>query len=454
MKAKRICVVFVYLHFYTLHGMYSEKKSSINIITLGCSKNSVDSEVIAARLQEKGHKVMHESTNDTDVVIINTCSFINDAKEQSIDEILLHAERKKKGNIKYLYVIGCLAQRYKNDLVNMFPEVDAFYTFSELHFLLEDENFDLLNSKPRLLSTPSHYAYLKISEGCDRECSYCAIPLIRGKQISKTIDHIVDEANMLVKSGVKEILLIAQDLTYYGMDISKQRDLEKLLRHLAKIDGLKWLRLHYAYPLGFPYEILDVMNEYSNICKYLDIPLQHISDDILRDMRRGGSSMQTYKLIETIRNKVPGIALRTTLISGYPTETKAQHKELVEFVKATKFERLGVFSYSQEEGTPAYPLGDPIRQSEKNKRLEELMTLQEEISLEHNKTLVGKVLPVLIDYKEGNYYVGRTEFDSPDVDNSILISKKNKLTIGEFYPVRINKADCFDLYGDAILNNK
>lgn len=423
---------------------------SINIVTLGCSKNSVDSEVIAAQLQKMGYRVFHETTNDTDIVIINTCSFIQDAKEQSIEEILFYAERKKKGIIKKLYVIGCLAQRYKDELAEMIPEVDAFYTFAELHQLFHLDKFDLLGHSDRILSTPPHYAYLKVSEGCDRNCSYCAIPLIRGKQISKPIDQLMEEAQKLAQGGVKELMLIAQDLTYYGMDLTKHRDLEMLLRRLAQVKGLEWIRLHYAYPMGFPYEILDVMNEYSNICKYLDIPLQHISDDILSDMHRGGNSMQTYKLIETIRDKVPGIALRTTLISGYPTETRAQHKELVEFVKQMKFERLGVFSYSQEEGTPAFPLGDPIKQSEKNRRLEEIMSLQEQISLEHNEKLVNKVLKVIIDAEEDNYYVGRTEFDSPDVDNTVLIDKKKALAIGEFYPVMIHKADCYDLYGSII----
>lgn len=423
---------------------------SINIVTLGCSKNSVDSEVIASQLQKMGYRVFHETTNDTDIVIINTCSFIQDAKEQSIEEILFYAERKKKGIIKKLYVIGCLAQRYKDELAEMIPEVDAFYTFAELHQLFHLDKFDLLGHSDRILSTPPHYAYLKVSEGCDRNCSYCAIPLIRGKQISKPIDQLVEEAQKLAQGGVKELMLIAQDLTYYGMDLTKHRDLEMLLRRLAQVKGLEWIRLHYAYPMGFPYEILDVMNEYSNICKYLDIPLQHISDDILSDMHRGGNSMQTYKLIETIRDKVPGIALRTTLISGYPTETRAQHKELVEFVKQMKFERLGVFSYSQEEGTPAFPLGDPIKQSEKNRRLEEIMSLQEQISLEHNEKLVNKVLKVIIDAEEDNYYVGRTEFDSPDVDNTVLIDKKKALAIGEFYPVMIHKADCYDLYGSII----
>lgn len=432
----------------------TQDNTSINIITLGCSKNSVDSEVLAAQWQKMGYKVIHDSTEDTDMVIINTCCFIHDAKEQSIDEILLQVERKKAGMVKKIYVVGCLAQRYKDDLQQMIPEVDAFYTFSELHQLFQLDKFDLLAQKDRLLSTPTHYAYLKISEGCDRSCSYCAIPLIRGKQVSKPIEILVEEARKLAQNGVKELMLIAQDLTYYGMDLSGHRDLEMLLRRLAQVDGLEWIRLHYAYPIGFPYEILDVMNEYSNICKYLDMPLQHINEDILRDMHRGGGGMQTYKLIENIRQKVPGIALRTTLISGYPTETKAQHKELVQFVKDMQFERLGVFAYSQEEGTPAYPLGDPIRNSEKNRRVEEIMSLQESISLAHNQSLVGQVMKVMVDEEEEEYYIGRTEFDSPDVDNTVLINKDQALTPGIYYPVRIIDADNYDLFGTLVKSYK
>ena len=424
--------------------------TSVNIVTLGCSKNNVDSEVIAAQLQKMGFEVLHNSTRDTDMVIINTCCFIHDAKEQSIDEIFIHAERKKQGLVKKIYVVGCLAQRYKNDLQELIPEVDAFYSFAELHKLFNLDKFDLLNQHERLLSTPSHYAYLKISEGCDRSCSYCAIPLIRGKQVSKPIDTLVEEAKLLAQSGVKELMLIAQDLTYYGMDLTQHRDLEMLLRRIAQIDGLEWIRLHYAYPIGFPYEILDVMNEYSNICKYLDMPLQHINEDILRDMRRGGGGMQTYKLIENIRNKVPGITLRTTLISGYPTETKSMHKELVQFVKEVKFERLGVFAYSQEEDTPAYPLGDPIKEREKNRRLEELIATQEEIAYDLNQQKVGQAMKVIIDSEEKQCYVGRTEFDSPEVDDAVIISKDKKLEIGNFYNVLIEKADHFDLYGKII----
>ena len=424
--------------------------ASFNIITLGCSKNTVDSEVIAAKLVASGHKVVYDSTNNTDFVIVNTCSFIRDSKEQSIDEIFLHVQRKKQGDIKKVYVVGCLSERYHDDLKEMIPEADGIFSFSEINQLVEQPDFDLLKSPNRLLSTPKHYAYMKVSEGCDRECSFCAIPQIRGKQTSKSIEMLVLEAEKLVEQGVKEMMLIAQDLTYYGMDLYGKRDLERLLRKLGQVKGLEWIRLHYAYPLGFPYEILEVMNEYSNFCKYLDIPLQHISDEVLKSMRRGGNSMQTYKLIETIRNKVPGIALRTTLISGYPNETKKEHKELVEFVKEMRFERLGVFAYSPEEGTPAFPLGDPIKEREKNKRVEEIMMLQEQISLEHNQSKVGSVMKVIIDSKEDNHYMGRTEFDSPEVDNAVIIPSKKKIELGTFQSVYISKADNYDLFGEIV----
>ncbi|PKP28554.1 MAG: 30S ribosomal protein S12 methylthiotransferase RimO [Bacteroidetes bacterium HGW-Bacteroidetes-19] len=424
--------------------------ATFNIITLGCSKNTVDSEVIASKLISSGHKVVFESTQNSDFVIVNTCSFIRDSKEQSIDEIFLHLQRKKKGDIKKVFVVGCLSERYHDELLEMIPEADGVFAFSEIKNLMEDESFDLLKSPNRLLSTPNHYAYMKVSEGCDRECSFCAIPSIRGKQISKPVEMLVEEAEKLAQNGVKELMLIAQDLTYYGMDLYKKRDLERLLRKLGQVKGLEWIRLHYAYPLGFPYEILDVMNEYSTFCKYLDIPLQHISDEVLKSMRRGGNSMQTYKLVETIRNKVPGIAIRTTLISGYPNETRKEHKELVDFVREMRFERLGVFAYSPEEGTPAFPLGDPIKQREKNKRVEEIMLLQEQISLEHNQKKVGTTMKVIIDAKEGQNYLGRTEFDSPDVDNGVIISSKKKIEIGTFQTVYITKADNYDLFGDII----
>lgn len=432
----------------------AQTQKTVNFITLGCSKNTVDSEVLAAQFEKLGYKVLHDSPANSEIVIVNTCSFINDAKEQAIDEIFVQVRRKKAGEIKNLYVIGCLAERYKDDLLQSMKEVDLILGFSELHQLLEVEKFDLLQQRERVLSTPKHYAYLKISEGCDRECSYCAIPKIRGKQVSKPIDMIVEETKMLAERGVKEVMLIAQDLTYYGMDLTKTRTLEPLLRRIASVPGIEWIRLHYAYPMGFPYEILDVMNEYSNICKYLDIPLQHINTDILRSMRRGSTSEQIYKLIENFRNKVPGIALRTSLISGYPTETRKEHKELLEFVRAARFERLGVFPYSQEENTPAYDLGDPHKQREKNKRVREIMQLQEEISLELNQKKVNSLMKVIIDDADQNFYIGRTEFDSPDVDNAVLIDKSTPLTIGEFYPVLITRAEAYDLYGKVIISNK
>ncbi|MCR5114255.1 MAG: 30S ribosomal protein S12 methylthiotransferase RimO [Bacteroidales bacterium] len=424
----------------------------INIITLGCSKNTVDSEVLAAQFHRKGHKVFHNSPAERrfDVVVVNTCAFIQDAKTQSVDEILFQVERKKQGLVGQLFVTGCLAQRYADDLRESIPEIDGIFPFADLGEMLGDAHFDLLQQTDRIISTPKHYAYLKVSEGCDRHCSYCAIPLIRGKQVSKPVESIVREAEQLAAQGVKEIMLIAQDLTSYGTDLYQRRDLERLLRKLAQVNGIEWIRLHYAYPVNFPYEILDVMREYSTICKYLDIPLQHINEEILRDMNRGGNAAQIYKLIERIRDKVPGIALRSTLISGYPTETREQHKELLKFVEDVRFDRLGFFSYSQEEGTPAYPLGDPIKEREKNRRLEELIASQEKIALELNQQKVGSVLKVIIDSEDNRYYIGRTEFDSPDVDDSVLIKKKEKLKIGEFYPVRIEKADHFDLYGTKV----
>ncbi len=420
---------------------------TVNIITLGCSKNIVDSEVLAARLQKLGHRVFFEGNMKSDIVILNTCSFIGDAREESVNEILVQVERKMRRQIKKLYVVGCLAQRCKADLEAELPEVDGFYTFAELHKLMESNDFDLLGTSERLLSTPPHYAYLKVSEGCDHQCSYCAIPLIRGKQVSKPIPLLVEEVRKLADQGVKEVMLIAQDLTYYGIDLTGKRELANLMEALAQVRGIEWYRLHYAYPLNFPYEILDVMNAYPQFCRYLDIPFQHISDDILKDMRRGGSSQYIYDLIARIRETVPDIALRTTLISGYPTETLEQHKELVEFVRRNRFERLGVFAYSQEEDTPAYALGDPIRQNIKTRRVGEIMRLQETISLELNEAKVGQTLKVIIDSEEGEHYVGRTEFDSPDVDNSVLVTKEKPLTIGEFYPVTITEASEYDLYG-------
>ena len=332
----------------------------------------------------------------------------------------------------------------------MIPEADGFFSFSELNILLEEKEFSLLSSLNRIVSTPKHYAYLKISEGCDRECSFCAIPLIRGKQISKPIEMIVQEAEMLAQQGVKELLLIAQDLTYYGIDIYNHRMIAKLMRKLADVKGLEWIRLHYAYPMGFPYDILDVMNEFSVFCRYLDIPLQHISDAVLKSMKRGSNKQQVYKFLETVRNAVPEIAIRTTLISGYPAETRNEHRELVEFVKEMRFERLGVFAYSPEEGTAAFELGDPVKTKEKNHRVREIMELQETISLQHNQAKTGKVMRVLLDRKEDNFYVGRTEFDSPEVDNLVFVNGDKKLKIGEFYSVLIEKAESYDLFGRVV----
>ena len=426
---------------------------TVNIVTLGCSKNQVDSEVIAAQLQKRRLKVFHEAEKDCDAVIINTCAFILDAKEQSVETILMYAERKKKGYIKKLYVMGCLVERYRDELATAIPEVDGFFGFSDLNKLFEEKStFDILGHAERMLSSPKHYAYLKIAEGCNRQCSYCAIPAIRGKFTSKPKELIIREAQMLAENGVKELMLIAQDLTDYGVDLYNRKDLESLLRALAQVNGIEWIRLHYAYPLGFPYEILDVMNDYSNICRYLDIPLQHISDDILKSMKRGSTKQQTYKLVENIRNKVPGIAIRTTLISGYPIETREHHKELAQFLKDMRFERVGIFAYSQEENTPAYPLGDPIKQAEKNRRVEELMSIQEKISSELNNAKVGSVMKVIIDEELEDGYLGRTEFDSPEVDNEVFIEKTDneKLETGSFYTIRFTAADAFELMGKKV----
>jgi len=420
---------------------------TFNIITLGCSKNVVDSEVIAAQLEKQGHQVVYESSEKSDVVIINTCGFIGDAREESVNEVLMQVERKKRHQIKKIYVVGCLVKRFKPDLLESVPEVDGYFNFDELSEMLNDKEFQLLGTTDRILSTPRHYAYLKISEGCDHQCSYCSIPLIRDKQVSKPIPMLVEEMQKLADQGVKEVMLIAQDLTYYGVDLTGKQELAKLMEALAGVKGIEWIRLHYTYPLNFPTEILDVMNAHPQYCRYLDIPVQHISDDILKSMRRGGSSKYIHQLIETIREKVPGIALRTTLITGYPGETLEHHKELLAFIKKARFERLGAFTYSQEENTPAYELGDPIKKSVKTKRYNDIMRLQEEISLAFNEEKVGTTLKVIVDAEEEDYYVGRTEFDSPDVDNLVFITKEQPLTIGEFYPVTITEAAPYDLFG-------
>jgi ribosomal protein S12 methylthiotransferase len=385
--------------------------------------------------------------------MINTCSFIRDAKEESIEEIFFQTERKAAGKTKRVYVVGCLAQRYKKELIEAMPEVDGFYSFGELSKQKKKENFDLLTYPDRHLSTPTHYAYLKISEGCDRQCAFCAIPNIRGKQVSKTEDFLIREATLLAEKGVKELILIAQDLTNWGMDISKQKELDRLLKSLTNIQGIEWIRLHYAYPNHFPYQILDVMREYSQFCKYLDMPLQHIHEKVLMSMNRPSTSEKIYKLLHTIREKVPGIALRTTLLSGFPTEGKKEHAELLRFVEDIRFERLGVFAYSPEEGTPAFALGNPVKEKEKQKRVAEIMELQESISLAMNEEKVGKTLKVIIDSEENGNYIGRTEFDSPEVDNTVFVTSEMPLAIGNFYNVLIDSADYYDLYGSVTTCN-
>ncbi|MFZ4411661.1 MAG: 30S ribosomal protein S12 methylthiotransferase RimO [Bacteroidales bacterium] len=435
--------------------MKTKPKQKINIITMGCSKNLVDSEQLMRQLSDK-YEVIHESEKeDADIIIINTCGFIADAKQESIDTILNFSEAKKTGKIKKVYVMGCLSQRYKKELTAEMPEVDAFYGVNDLSALLQTLEVDLKKQLlgERMLTTPAHYAYLKISEGCNRNCSFCAIPLIRGKNISKPIEDLIAEAEWLVKQGVKELILIAQDLTYYGMDLYKKRKLAELLEKLASIKGLEWIRLHYAYPAAFPMDVLHVMAKYDNICKYLDIPLQHINTDLLTSMKRNIDTAKTKGLVAKMRKLVPGISIRTTLIVGYPGETFAQFEELKRFVAESKFERLGVFTYSPEENTTAYKLKDNVSTKTKEKRLAEIMELQQLISAEINTAKIGKVYKTMIDRTEGDFWVGRTEFDSPEVDNEVLILKKaNKLKIGNFYSVKITNAEDYDLLGEVVAN--
>ncbi len=433
------------------------KKSNINIVTLGCSKNLVDSEVLMNQLQANGLGVTHEKAQkDTDIVIVNTCGFIETAKQESIDTILHYAAAKAAGKIERLYVTGCLSQRYKSELEEGIPEVDAYFGTLELPFLLEelgaDYKHDLIGER-NLLTTPQHYAYLKISEGCNRTCSFCAIPLMRGKHVSKTIEQIVAEAKNLVRNGVKEVMLIAQELTYYGLDIYKKRELANLLQHLAKVEGLEWIRMHYAYPYKFPLEVIDVVNEHANICNYLDMPLQHISDKVLKNMRRLITKDETYQLIADIRAKSPDIALRTTMLVGFPDETDEDIEELADFMRQVRFERLGIFQYSHEESTSAFDMEDNIPPEVKAERAAYLMDIQQGISGELNRNRVGAVYKVLFDRKEGDYFIGRTEFDSPEVDNEVLVdarNNKNYIRIGDFADVRITDATEFDLYGEVV----
>jgi len=427
-------------------------KQKINIITLGCSKNLVDSEVLMGHLADH-YNVVHDSDEKSDVVVINTCGFINDAKEESVDTILRAVESKKMGDIKKVIVCGCLSERYKNDLQEEITEVDGFYGVHELPNVLEalkvDYKKELIGE--RSLTTPGHFAYLKISEGCNRTCSFCAIPLIRGRHKSKTKEEIIKEVKLLAAKGVKELLIIAQELTYYGVDIYHSRELPDLLNRISEVDGIEWIRLHYAYPSGFPKELLHVMAENPKICNYIDIPLQHISDKLLKSMKRHITAEDTLKLIHKIKTTVPGVALRTTLIVGYPGETEEDFNQLMDFVQETRFDRLGVFQYSHEEHTGAYLLKDDVPPEVKQDRSDRIMMLQQEISNELNKEKEGKTFKAIIDRKEGEHYIGRTEFDSPEVDNEVLIPIADReLKIGEFYNISITKTDFFDLYGKVV----
>ncbi|MDD2413521.1 MAG: 30S ribosomal protein S12 methylthiotransferase RimO [Bacteroidales bacterium] len=423
----------------------------INIITLGCSKNTVDSEVLASNFSKNGHFVEHEYT-DGDVVIINTCGFINDAKEQSVDTILAFATLKKKKKIKQLIVIGCLVERYKADLAKEITEVDAWFGVHEWDDIIRfiSQNSAEYTLVDRDLNTPKHYAYLKISEGCNRSCSFCAIPFIRGKHESRSIESLYEEALNLASKGVKELILIAQDITVYGLDLYNKQMLPELVEKLSEIVEIKWIRLHYAYPLKFPTKILEMMNTNPKLCKYLDIPLQHISDHLLESMNRGHDQKVTKDLIEQIKTRVPDIAIRTTFIVGYPGETENDFKDLLNFVSESKFDRLGAFPYSDEEGTAAALLKDDVSLDTKMERMNEIMALQQEISLEKNLSFIGKEMVVIIDELEEGIYFARTEFDSPDVDNQVLIETTNELKIGEFYKVKITGADYFDLDAEVI----
>lgn len=429
------------------------KKDKVNIITLGCSKNMVDSEVLSGQLAANGIKVKHENTKlDHNIVVVNTCGFIDKAKEESINTILDQVQLKKEGKLDKVYVTGCLSERYRGDLSAEIPEVDAWFGTMELPQMLKQFEADYKQELigERLLSTPKHYAYLKISEGCNRTCSFCAIPLMRGTHVSKTIEEIVTEAKKLVKMGVKEIMLIAQELTYYGLDIYKKRALSDLLKHLSDIEGLHWIRLHYAYPTKFPLEILDVMRERDNICNYLDMPLQHISDNMLKAMKRQMTRNDIHELIGNIRDRVPGIAIRSTLIAGFPGETREDVEDLKAFLEEVRLDRVGIFTYSHEENTSAYELQDNIPADEKEARAQEIMEVQQEISFEKNQEKIGQTFKVLVDKKESGRYLGRTEFDSVEVDNEVIINTDTPLTIGEFVNVRIDKAYDFDLEGSVV----
>ena len=432
-----------------------KNKPRVNVITLGCSKNLHDSEVLMGQLHAGEVDVVHESNNihDDDIVVINTCGFIDNAKQESIDTILEFSELKKQRKVGQVIVTGCLSERYKTDLEQEITNVDAYFGTNDLPNLVQklgvDYRHELIGE--RLLSTPSHFAYFKIAEGCDRPCSFCAIPLMRGRHRSKPMDQLVKEAKHLAKNGTKELILIAQDLTYYGLDLYGKRVLAELLERLSDVEGLEWIRLQYAYPSGFPMDVLKVMRDRSNICNYLDIPLQHISDKLLKSMRRGITKQKTIDLIDSIRQTVPEIAIRTTLICGYPGETEKEFQELANWVEQTRFDRLGCFTYSHEENTHAFKLEDIIDQEIKEDRVAEIMDIQQQISLEINQSKIGKNFKVLIDRKDGDYFVGRTEFDSPEVDNEVLIAASDNYgRIGDFVNVQIQRAEEFDLFGDIV----
>ncbi|MGB1306618.1 MAG: 30S ribosomal protein S12 methylthiotransferase RimO [Flavobacteriales bacterium] len=429
----------------------SLKNNKINVITLGCSKNIYDSEVLMGQLKANDMNVEHESDkDDANVVVINTCGFIDNAKEESINTIIEQAERKSDGKIDKLFVTGCLSERYKPDLEKEIPNVDEYFGTTDLPKLLQalgaDYKHELIGE--RLTTTPKHYAFLKIAEGCDRPCSFCAIPLMRGKHKSKAIEDLVTEATKLAKDGVKELILIAQDLTYYGLDLYKSRRLADLLRALSEVEGIEWIRLHYAFPTGFPEDVLEVIRTNHKVCNYIDIPLQHISDSVLKSMRRGTTHQKTDALLRKFRQEVPGIAIRTSLIVGYPGETEEDFQELKQWVNDTAFDRLGVFTYSHEENTHAYLLEDDVLEEVKHQRAEEIMELQSDISYRFNQEKVGQTFKVLFDRKEGEYFIGRTEFDSPDVDNEVLVKASDVyIRMGDFAQVKITHADHYDLYG-------
>ena len=424
----------------------------MNIITLGCSKNMVDSEVLSGQLNANGIKVAHESEKlDHNIVVVNTCGFIDKAKEESVNTILEQVELKRDGKLDKVYITGCLSERYRNDLMKEIPEVDAWFGTMELPQILKQFNADYKAELigERMLATPKHYAYLKISEGCNRTCSFCAIPLMRGGHVSKTIEEVVAEAKKLVSMGVKEVMLIAQELTYYGLDIYKKRALGELLKHLSDVPGLHWIRLHYAYPSKFPLDILDV-RERENICNYLDMPLQHISTDMLTAMKRQMGTQEIYDLVATIRDRVPGIAIRSTLIAGFPGETRDDVEQLKQFLEDVRLDRVGIFTYSHEENTSAYDLKDTLSSEEKEARAQEIMEVQQEISYEKNQEKVGKEYKVIVDKLEAGRYLARTEFDSVEVDNEVIITSDKKLPIGDFVNVRITKAYDYDLEGEVI----